>query len=105
MQRKQTRRECFLIEMDWVGPWKGLIAFRVALSEGRRRSSGVSVNGHLRVQEMQSTFSYSDSAMGGALYETTILRQFVGLRRDRIPDESTILNFGRLQENTNSAKG
>lgn len=35
----------------------------------------------------------------------TILRQFVGLHLDRIPDESTILNFRQLQENTNSAEG
>ncbi|KDJ22630.1 hypothetical protein AE94_04231, partial [Klebsiella pneumoniae CHS 38] len=34
-----------------------------------------------------------------ALYETTILRQFAGLNLERIPDETTILNFRRLMEN------
>lgn len=50
----------------------------------------------LRVHLMQNWFGYSDSAMEEALYETTILRQFSGLHLDRIPDETTILNFRRL---------
>lgn len=37
-------------------------------------------------------------AMEEALYETTILRQFAGLSVERIPDETTILNFRRLLE-------
>jgi len=45
---------------------------------------------------MQNWFGYSDPAMGESLYETTILRQFSGLHLDRIPDETTILNFHRL---------
>jgi IS5 family transposase len=30
-KRKQTRRERFLIEMDQVVPWKGLIAWRMEI--------------------------------------------------------------------------
>ncbi|MEG1814616.1 IS5 family transposase [Pseudomonas sp.] len=52
----------------------------------------------LRVHLMQNWFGYSDPAMGEALYETTILRQFAGLSLERIPDETTILNFRRLLE-------
>ena len=54
----------------------------------------------LRVHLMQNWFGYSDPAMEEALYETTILRQFSGLHLDRIPDETTILNFRSLLENT-----
>ena len=36
--------------------------------------------------------------MEEALYETTILRQFAGLSLERIPDETTILNFRRPLE-------
>jgi IS5 family transposase len=36
--------------------------------------------------------------MEESFYETTILRQFAGLHLDRIPDETTILNFRRLLE-------
>ena len=49
----------------------------------------------LRVHLMQNWFGYSDPAMEEALYETTILRQFAGLSLERIPDETTILNFRR----------
>mgnify|MGYP003602549728 CR=1 FL=1 len=105
-KRKQTRRERFLIEMDRVGPRKDLIALiesHYPMGEGGRPAYPLMAI--LRVHQMQSSFCYSDSAMHGALYETTILRQFVGLHRDRIPDESTILNFPRMQENTNPAEG
>ncbi|SBW85070.1 Conserved hypothetical protein (plasmid) [Pseudomonas veronii 1YdBTEX2] len=52
----------------------------------------------LRVHLMPNWFGSSDPAMEEALYETTILRQFSGLHLDRIPDETTILNFRRLLE-------
>ena len=39
------------------------------------------------------------------MYETTILRQFAGLSLDRIPDETTILNFRRLLEKHELAGG
>lgn len=47
----------------------------------------------------------SDPAMEEALYETTILRQFAGLSLERIPDETTILNFRRLLEKHELAVG
>ena len=50
-------------------------------------------------------FGYSDPAMEESLYETTILRQFAGLHLDRIPDETTILNFRRLLEKHELAGG
>ncbi len=43
--------------------------------------------------------------MEEALYETTILRQFAGLNLERIPDETTILNFRRLLEKHELAAG
>ena len=52
----------------------------------------------LRVHLLQNWFGYSDPAMGEALYETTILRQFAGLDLNRTSDETTILNFRRLLE-------
>jgi IS5 family transposase len=59
----------------------------------------------LRVHLMQNWFGYSDPAMEEALYETTILRQFAGLSLERIPDETTILNFRRLLEKYELATG
>lgn len=52
----------------------------------------------LRVHLMQNWFGYSDPAIEEALYEMTILRQFSGLSLERIPDETTFLNFRRLLE-------
>jgi len=59
----------------------------------------------LRVHLLQNWFGYSDPAMEEALYETSILRQFSGLLLDRIPDETTILNFRRLLEKHELANG
>ncbi len=59
----------------------------------------------LHVHLLQNWFGYSDPAMEEALYETTILRQFAGLSMERIPDETTILNFRRLLEKHELAAG
>ena len=105
-KRKQTRKELFLIEMDRVVPWKGLIALidpHYPKGEGGRPAYPLMAM--LRVHLMQNWFGYSDPAMEEALYETTILRQFAGLSLERIPDETTILNFRRLLEKHQLATG
>lgn len=105
-KRKQTRKELFLIEMDRVVPWKGLIALigpHYPKGDGGRPSYPLIAM--LRVHLMQNWFGYSDPAMEEALYETTILRQFAGLSLERIPDETTILNFRRLLEKHELAAG
>jgi IS5 family transposase len=105
-KRKQTRKELFLIEMDRVVPWKGLIALidpHYPKGEGGRPAYPLMAM--LRVHLMQNWFGYSDPAMEEALYETTILRQFAGLSLERIPDETTILNFRRLLEKHELATG
>lgn len=80
---------------------------RAALSEGRRRSSGVSVAGHVAGSLDAELVRLHRSGDGGeeAFYETTILRQFSGLHLDRIPDETTIINFRRLLEKHELAGG
>jgi len=105
-KRKQTRKELFLIEMDRVVPWKGLIALiepHYPKGEGGRPSYPLMAI--LRVHLLQNWFGYSDPAMEEALYETTILRQFAGLNLERITDETTILNFRRLLERNELAAG
>ena len=103
---KQTRKELFLIEMDQVVPWKGLVALidpHYPKGEGGRPAYPLMAM--LRIHLMQNWFGYSDPAMEEALYETTILRQFAGLSLERIPDETTILNFRRLLEKHELAAG
>ncbi len=87
-------------------PWKGLIALidpHYPKGEGGRPAYPLIAM--LRVHLMQNWFGYSDPAMEEALYETTILRQFAGLSLERIPDETTILNFRRLLEKHELATG
>ncbi|MDF9773275.1 IS5 family transposase [Pseudomonas baetica] len=105
-KRKQTRKELFLIEMDQVVPWKSLITLidqHYPKGDGGRPAYPLMAM--LRVHLMQNWFGYSDPAMEEALYETTILRQFAGLSMERIPDETTILNFRRLLETHELAAG
>ena len=105
-KRKQTRRERFLVEMDQVVPWKGLIALiEPHYPKGAGGRPAYPLMAILRVHLMQNWFGYSDPAMEESLYETTILRQFAGLNLDRIPDETTILNFRRLLEKHDLAAG
>ena len=105
-KRKQTRKELFLIEMDQVVPWKGLVALiDPHYPEGEGGRPAYPLMAMLRIHLMQNWFGYSDPAMEEALYETTILRQFAGLSLERIPDETTILNFRRLLEKHELAAG
>mgnify|MGYP003366249903 CR=1 FL=1 len=105
-KRKQTRKELFLIEMDRVVPWKVLIALiDPHYSKGEGGRPAYPLMAMLRVYLMQNWFGYSDLAMEEALYETAILRLFAGLSLERIPDETTILNFRRLLEKDELATG
>ncbi len=105
-KRKQTRKELFLIEMDQVVPWTGLVALiEPHYPKGEGGRPAYPLMAMLRVHLMQNWFGYSDPAMEEALYETTILRQFAGLSLERIPDETTILNFRRLLEKHELAAG
>ena len=105
-KRKQTRKELFLIEMDQVVPWQGLITLiEPHYPKGEGGRPAYPLMAMLRVHLMQNWFGYSDPAMEEALYETTILRQFSGLSLERIPDETTILNFRRLLEKHELAAG
>ncbi len=84
-KRKQTRKELFLIEMDRVVPWKGLIALiEPHYPKGEGGRPAYPLMAMLRVHLLQNWFGYSDPAMEEALYETTILRQFAGLNRSRL---------------------
>lgn len=99
-KRKRTRRERFLDQMEQVVPWAALLAviqphYAAPRGAGRRPYPLATM---LRVHLMQNWFGYSDPAMEEALYEVAPLRRFAGLSLDRIPDETTILNFRHLLE-------
>lgn len=100
-QRKRTRREVFLAEMEQVVPWKALLALIEPHypTPGRPGRQPYPLPTMLRVHLLQQWYALSDPAMEEALYEIPTLRRFAGLGgHDAIPDETTILNFRRLLE-------
>lgn len=100
-KRKKTRRETFLAEMEEVVPWEALLGLiePVYPKAGNGRPP-YALSVMLRIHLMQNWFGYSDPGMEEALYEVTSVRRFAGLSltHDRLPDETTILNFRHLLE-------
>lgn len=102
-KRRKTRREKFLEQMDQLIPWKRLEKkikpYYPKNGQGRQPYPMPTM---LRIHCMQLFYNLSDPAMEDALYEIESMRRFAGLRlSDRLPDETTILNFRHLLERHN----
>jgi transposase, IS5 family len=72
-KRKQTRdpQALFLIEMERVVPWKGLVALiEPHYPKGEGGQPAYPLMATLRVHLLQNWFGNSDPAMEEALYET-----------------------------------
>ena len=103
MKKKQTRREKFLAEMDAVVPWARLLTLiaphypKVGPKGGR---PPMPLETMLRVYFLQQWYALSDPMAEEMLYDSDSMRQFAGIELgdDRIPDETTILNFRHLLE-------
>jgi IS5 family transposase len=103
MKKKQTRREKFLAEMDAVVPWARLLTLiaphypRVGPNAGR---PPMPLERMLRVYFLQQWYALSYPIAEEMLYDSDAMRQFAGIKLgdDRIPDETTILNFRHLLE-------
>jgi len=98
---KKTRRAQFLEEMEQVVPWAKLCA----LIEPHYPKPGngrppVGVERMLRIYFLQQWFNLSDPAVEEALYDSVVMRQFVGidLGREPVPDETTVCKFRHLLE-------
>ena len=50
----------------------------------------------LRVHCVQLFYNLSDPAMEDMLYEVESVRRFCGIRLEKVPDKTTILNFRHL---------
>ena len=103
MKKKLTRREVFLSEMEVVVPWGRLLALIAPLypkagPKGGRPRMPLEVM--LRVYFRQNWYALSDPAAEETLYDSEAMRRFAGIELgyDRIPDETTILNFRHLLE-------
>jgi len=98
---KQTRRAVFLEEMEQVVPWGklcGLIEpYYPKAGNGRQP---VGLERMLRIYFLQQWFNLSDPAVEEALYDSAVMRGFVGidLGREPAPDETTVCKFRHLLE-------
>lgn len=98
---KKTRRAEFLEEMELVVPWADLVALvephYPKAGNGRRP---VGVERMLRMYFLQQWFNLSDPAVEEALYDSPLMREFVGidLGREAVPDETTVCKFRHLLE-------
>jgi len=98
-KKRKTRREIFLERMEKLIPWKQLEK-KVAryYPKGQNGRPPYPLSAMLRVHCMQLFYNLSDPAMEDALYEIESMRQFAGLKLDRLPDETTILKFRHFLE-------
>jgi len=100
-QRKPTRREAFLDEMDTIVPWAQLCA--VVEPFYPKRGNGrppIALERMLRIHFVQHWFNLADLACEEALYDSLSLRRFVGidLGSETVPDATTLLKFRHLLE-------
>lgn len=106
-KRKQTRRECFLAEMEQVVPWSGLVALiepHYPKAGGGRKPYPLETMLHIHL--LQNWFSLSDPTVEEALYEITSMRQFARLTLSApIPEDTTIMDFRHLLEKHQLAAG
>src|SRR5450432_685764 len=98
---RKTRRAIFLEEMEQVVPWRKLCG----LVEPHYPKAGngrppVGVERMLRIYFRQQWFNLSDPGVEEALYDSAVMRGFVGidLGREPVPDETTVCKFRHLLE-------
>ncbi|MEL7968202.1 IS5 family transposase [Vreelandella neptunia] len=98
-KKREARHEIFLERMDKLIPWQRLEK-KVAryYPKGESGRPPYSLSAMLQVHCMQLFYNLSDPAMEDALYEIESMRQFAGLKLDRLPDETTILKLRHLLE-------
>ncbi|MDR6095861.1 hypothetical protein QE373_003158 [Stenotrophomonas sp. SORGH_AS321] len=66
---------------------------------GRRGRQPYPLATMLRVPLLQQWYALSDPTMEEALYDTAVMRRFAGINSlERIPDETTVLDFRRSLE-------
>ena len=98
---RKSKRERFLDEMEQIVPWaelEALVEPHYPKGENGRPPVGLGIM--LRIYFLQQWFNLSDPGAEDALYESPVLRRFVGidLGRAPAPDESTVLQFRHLLE-------
>ena len=98
---KKTRRQVFLEEMEQVVPWCEMCwVIEPHYPKPGNGRPPVGVERMLRIYFLQQWFNLSDPAVEEALYDSAVMRQFVGidLGHEPVPDETTVCKFRHLLE-------
>lgn len=100
-RQKPTRRARFLGEMDRVVPWSLFVQtiapyYPRAGRQGGRPAYPLEVM--LRIYFVQQWYDLSDPGVEESLYDIAVLRDFVGVSLEGIPDETTVLHFRHFLE-------
>lgn len=106
-QKKITRRQAFLQEMEKVVPWARLTRVIAPFyPTGKRGRPPIGLERMLRVYFLQQWFGLADEAVEDALYDSLAMRIFTGidLSSDVVPDATTLLRFRRLLEDHDLTK-
>jgi IS5 family transposase len=98
---KTTKRAAFLAEMNRIVPWQRLCA--VVEPHYPKAGNGrppMPLERMLRIFFLQQWFTLSDPAVEEAMYDSSSMREFVGidLGNQPAPDETTICKFRHLLE-------
>jgi hypothetical protein len=98
---KRTRADRFLDEMNRVVPWTDLA--EVVAPHYRPAGTGrplTEIARRLRLHCLQLWYNLSDPGLEGAVHDRLSFQRFLGLDplNQRVPDETTVLNFRRLLE-------
>ena len=100
LSTRRTRKQILLDEMELVMPWGELLALitpHAPLAKTGRPPFDLAMM--LRIHCLQQWFGLSDLGAEEALFETSFLRDFVGISgTERIPDRVSILRFRHLLE-------
>jgi IS5 family transposase len=97
----RARRKRFLAEMDAIIPWAQLLDLinRHYPKAGNGRPP-LGLEKMLRIHSLQIWFNLEAPAAEEALYDSESTRRFARIEMpvDKVPDESTTLNFRHLLE-------
>lgn len=107
---KKLRCEKFLDEMLVVIPWKRLCSviepYYFEDNNTKRGRKPIFLERILKIHCLQQWFGLSDPGVEEAIYDRNSFQKFLklDLLSDKVPDETTILNFRHLLEKHNLAK-
>ena len=98
-KKRKTGREVFLERMEVLLSWERLLEqIRPYYPKAGKGRAPYELESMLRVHCVQLFYNLSDPAMEDMLYEIEKVRRFTSTSLNKVPEETTILNFRHLLE-------